>query len=114
MSLEFISEYSFGRIVIESNIYVDDIILLGKKVKTKWWRKSGHSLIKEDLKNVIEYAPELLIIGTGSYGMMEVPANLSKKLNFEVIAYPTNKAVIKYNREIEGDKKIAGAFHLTC
>ena len=49
-----------------------------------------------------------------TYGMMEVPANLSKKLNFEVIAYPTNKAVIKYNQEIEGDKKIAGAFHITC
>ena len=114
MSLEFISEYSFGRIVIESNIYVDDIILLGKKIKPKWWRKSGHSLIKEDLEDVIEYEPDLLIIGTGSYGMMNIPSSLSKKLNFEVIAYPTNKAVIKYNQEIKGETRIAGAFHLTC
>ena len=114
MSLEFISEYSFGRIVIENNIYVNDIILLGKTIKPEWWRKTGHNLTKEDLKDVIDYGPDLLIIGTGAYGMMDVPANLQNDLNFKIIAFSTKKAVNIYNQEIKKDEKIAGAFHITC
>ena len=114
MSLEFISEYSFGRIVIENNIYVNDIILLGKIIRPEWRRKTGHSLTKEDLKDVIDYGPKLLIIGTGAYGMMDVPANLQNDLNFKIIAFSTEKAVNIYNKEIKKDEKIAGAFHITC
>ena len=114
MSLDFISEYSFGRIVIESKIYINDIILLGEKIKPKWWRKTSHSLIKEDLENIIDYEPDLLIIGTGAYGMMKVPSKLPKELDFKIIATPTKEAIKRYNKEIKGVMKIAGAFHLTC
>ena len=114
MSSDFITEYSFGRIVIENNIYIDDIILLGKKIKPKWWRKTGHNLLKKDLEDVIEYEPELLIIGTGAYGMMKVPSKLPKELKFKIVACPTKEAIKRYNREIKNVTKIAGAFHLTC
>ncbi|MFX0186095.1 MAG: Mth938-like domain-containing protein [Candidatus Hodarchaeota archaeon] len=114
MPSEFINFYEFGRIAIEDKTYTSDVILLGKNVKAKWWRERGHNLVKEDLKEILAYEPELLIVGTGAYGMMTVPANLSKELNFEVVSYPTKEAVKKYNQEIKSDKKIAGAFHLTC
>ncbi|MFX1257431.1 MAG: Mth938-like domain-containing protein [Promethearchaeota archaeon] len=114
MSSEFINNYEFGRIVIENKSYTDDLILLGRNVKPKWWRKSGHSLDKKDLEKILDYKPDLLIIGTGTYGMMKISSKLSKKLNFKIIAYPTKEAVKKYNQEIKGEKKIAGAFHLTC
>ena len=114
MSSEFISDYEFGRIIIENKTYTNDIILLGKNVKPKWWREKGHNLVKKDLKGIIEYEPELLIIGTGAYGMMKVPSNLSEILNIKIISHPTKEAVKKYNQEIKSDKKIAGAFHLTC
>lgn len=114
MSSEFINSYEFGRIIIENKTYTNDIILLGKDVKPKWWREKGHNLIKEDLKGVIEYKPELLIVGTGAYGMMKISSNLSKQLNIKIESYPTKDAVKKYNQEIKSDKKIAGAFHLTC
>jgi hypothetical protein len=114
MPSDFIEEYSFGKIIIENDTYVNDIILLGRDIKPDWRRKTGHSLTKEDLKDVIEYEPELLIIGTGSYGMMDVPADLQKELNFKIIAFSTEKAVSIYNHEINKDEKIAGVFHLTC
>ena len=114
MAPEFINGYVFGRIIIENKTYTSDIIILGTKVKPKWWRKTGHNLIKDDLKDVVEYRPELLIIGTGAYGMMIVPSELSEKLDFEILSYPTKEAVEKYNKEIKKEKKIAGGFHLTC
>ncbi len=114
MKSEFIDDYKFGRITILNKTYYDDIILLDKKVEPKWWRKEGHNLSKEDLNKVLDYSPELLIIGTGDSGLMKVPPELTKNLNFEVISLPTSEAVKKYNSEIKGNKKIAGAFHLTC
>lgn len=114
MAPEFISGYEFGSIIIENKTYTSDIIILGTKVKSKWWRKRGHKLVKDDLKEVVEYGPETLIIGTGAYGMMTVPADLSKYLDFEILSYPTKEAVEKYNQEIKREKNIAGGFHLTC
>ena len=114
MAPEFIKDYEFGRITIENKTYTSDIIILGTNVKPKWWRERGHNLVKEDLREVIEYGPELLIVGTGAYGMMTVPTDLSKQLDFEILAYPTKEAVEKYNQEIKREKNIAGGFHLTC
>jgi len=113
MAPEFIN-YEFGRITIENKTFTSDIIILGKNVKPKWWRERGHNLVKEDLREVIEYGPELLIVGTGAYGMMTVPTDLSKQLDFEILSYPTKEAVEKYNQEIKREKNIAGGFHLTC
>jgi len=114
MDSEFIKDYSFGRIEINNHSYSNDIILLGKEVIPDWWRERGHSLSKKDLEKVIDYDPELLIVGTGNSGRMSVPSNLPKELDFKVKSYPTAKAVEKYNKELRDDKKIAGAFHLTC
>jgi len=114
MDSEFIDNYSFGRIEINNETYTNDIILLGKKIIPNWWRERGHRLAKKDLEKVVNYQPDILIIGTGNSGRMSVPKSLPKDLDFKVKSYPTEKAVKKYNQEIKNDKKIAGAFHLTC
>lgn len=114
MSSEFIEDYRFGRIVIEGETYTDDLILLGKEVKPKWWRKRGHSLSEDDLQDVIDFKPDLLIVGTGSSGNMSVPSTLPERLDFKVVSYPTKEAIKRYNRKILKNDNIAGAFHLTC
>ncbi|MBS3790545.1 MAG: hypothetical protein KGY66_06485 [Candidatus Thermoplasmatota archaeon] len=114
MVSNFIEDYSFGKIVIKGELYSDDVILLGKKVIDGWWRKRGHRVAKGDLTKIIEYDPDVLIIGTGNSGRMKVPSELPKKLEFEVESYPTGKACDRYNKLLQSDKKIAGGFHLTC
>ncbi len=114
MSGRWIEDYSFGKIVIDGRKYTDDVILLGKEVKQGWWRKSGHRLHVEDLKDVIEFDPDILIIGTGSGGNMTVPANVERELDFEVKSFSTKKACKVYNKELKSGKKVAGGFHLTC
>lgn len=114
MGSEFIEDFTFGCMIIEGEKYTDDLIILGNKVIPGWWRKRGHQVSKDDLEKVIEYKPDLLIIGTGSSGNMSVNPTLTMQLDFEVISRPTREATAEYNKMKKTDRKIAGAFHLTC
>lgn len=111
----FIESYSFGRMVIAGKTYNADLIIVGEEIFPNWWRREGHSLCPEDLKIVVERKPEILVIGTGAYGAMDVPYETEKYLEdqgIEVIRKPTAEAVEIFN-SISGRNK-AGTFHLTC
>ena len=114
MCSNFIEAYSFGSIKIDGRSYSDDVILLGREVKSGWWRNRGHTVQKPDLFDVIEYQPDLLIIGKGSSGRMSISRGLIRKLDFKVESYNTDKACKVYNKKLDQDIKLAGAFHLTC
>ncbi|MGV9171709.1 MAG: MTH938/NDUFAF3 family protein [Promethearchaeia archaeon] len=111
---KFIQDFGFGFITIQGKNYTNDVILLDKKVISDWWREEGHYLHKSDLEDVLSFEPDLLIIGKGKYGRMSVPKDLTNNLDFEVITAKTEKATKIYNEKLQEDKKIAGAFHLTC
>ncbi|MDI6860571.1 MAG: MTH938/NDUFAF3 family protein [Caldisericia bacterium] len=110
-----IESYEFGRIIIDGKEYTRDLIILGDKIISNWWREEGHFLQIVDALYVFEFKPEVLIIGTGANGLMKVSDDLIKKLQEEKIDYyilKTKDAVKKFN-EIENKKK-AALFHLTC
>jgi hypothetical protein len=112
-----IEEYSFGRMVIDGKEYRADLLVNGEKVRPNWWRKEGHRLQLDDVKNVIdETGPEVLIVGRGKFGMMRVSEELERFLaerGIELRAAPTALAVEEFNRLV-GTRKVLGAFHLTC
>ena len=112
--MSLIEDYSFGKIVIDGKHYTDDVILLKEKVIDGWWRKKGHQLSVDDLQKIIDFEPDLLIIGTGSSGRLSVPNSIQSKVGFKIKSVPTKKACEIYNKELQKGKKIAGAFHLTC
>jgi hypothetical protein len=114
MSSQFIEKYNFGKIIINGKAYANDVILLGEKIIPNWWRKKGHNLLKQDLEKIIEYKPQLLIIGKGNNGRMRVPNALHKKLEFNIESYKTDRAVRRYNQALEEGIRVAGGFHLTC
>lgn len=62
-----IDSYEFGTIVIRGKRYRSDIIIFPESVLDGWWRREGHSLHIEDLKEILngEPQPEMLIVGTG-------------------------------------------------
>jgi hypothetical protein len=112
-----INSYKFGFILIDGNDYTGDVIVFPDKVKGNWWRQQGHSVCVEDLKSVFEYSPNVLVIGTGAEGLMEVPQTTKDKLkqgDIELIQEKTPDAVEIFNRKIEKGVKVVGAFHLTC
>ena len=112
-----INSYSFGSITIDNKIYQKDIIVFPEKVRPNWIRITGHSLELEDIKEIIAYNPETLIIGTGAYGSMTVPSSTKEALSrrkIKLIAEDTKKACALFNENIKNNIKTVGTFHLTC
>lgn len=111
-----IDDYDFGRIVIDGKIYTSDVIIFPDRVQGAWWRKSGHLLCREDIEEILREKPDVLVIGTGAYGLMEVPpetASAVRKEGIELLTGKTADACRLYNSSA-GRGKVIGAFHLTC
>ena len=111
-----IDAYDFGRIVIEGAVFRSDVIIFPDRVKDEWWRKDGHVLRIEDIESIVKEQPEVLIVGTGKYGVMKVSVQTREYIEskgIELIVEPTDKACEVYN-QVTKDKKVVAALHLTC
>lgn len=111
-----IDSYSFGKIKVDGKTYTSDVILYPDRVMDNWWRKNGHLLNKEDLEEVFESKPEVLIIGTGASGLMHIPDETKRFVEskgIEVIVEKTEDACRKYN-ELKDSRRVVAALHLTC
>jgi hypothetical protein len=112
-----IEKYDFGSITINAKEYTKDVIIFPDKVLCPWWRKEGHSLSLNDLKEATKSNPNIIIIGTGAYGAMNVPEETLKKLkeqNIKTLTAKTADAVEIYNEYIQKNKNIIACLHLTC
>ncbi|MFO7890457.1 MAG: Mth938-like domain-containing protein [bacterium] len=112
-----IEHYSFGSMKINGKLYQKDLIVFPDRIVPGWWRRQGHFLALEDLGEIVNFNPDMLIVGTGSSGMMQIPETTRKELqerNITLVAELTDKAVDIFNEQIERGRKAAGAFHLTC
>jgi len=111
-----IDSYRFGSIVIDGKRYTSDVIIYPDRVDADWWRKEGHQLHIEDLRTVLEEKPDVLVVGTGSPGLMRVPPATRDQLEaqgIELIVEPTDRAWRTYN-QMQGARRVIAAFHLTC
>jgi hypothetical protein len=111
-----IDSYDFGRIVINGKRYNSDLIVFSDKVRDGWWRKEGHRLHVEDLKDVLEFKPEVLVVGTGYSGLMRIPLETRKYVEsegIEFLAQKTAEACETFNRLVKS-RKVVAALHLTC
>lgn len=110
-----IENYSFGKISISGRRFTSDVIIFPERVVSPWWRGEGHFLQLGDIEDILEYKPEVLVIGTGYYGQMKVAEEVEerlKELDIEYYIVDSRKGVELYN-SIEKERKV-GAFHLTC
>jgi len=114
-----ISHYSFGRMTIDGKTYTSDVIIYPGRVDSSWWRREGHYLQPIDLEDIVNAKPDILIIGKGHDGVMQVPEETMKFIKskgIEVQTAVTGKAVEAFNKlQVEKpDKIIIAALHLTC
>lgn len=112
-----ITSYSFGRIVIDKQEYSSDLILFPDRILPSWWRKEGHSLEIEDLQEVLNSSPKIIVVGTGSYGVLKVPQKTKDFLQekgIKLIIKETKEACKIFNELMEANERVVGCFHLTC
>lgn len=112
-----IESYSFGLIKIDGREFRSDLIIYPDHVDDKWWRKEGHLLQMEDLKDIVALRPEILIVGQGQPGLMKVGQKVEEYCRgkgIRLLVMPTEKAVEEYNHSSGKEVKIIACFHLTC
>jgi hypothetical protein len=110
-----LEDYSFGRLTVDGEEHTKDVIVLPSRVVPNWWRKDGHSLVMEDLEEVLDELPERLIVGRGAHGRLRPhPAVIDelRKRGVEVEVLDTAEAVERYGESDEA--RTAAALHLTC
>ncbi|UCD31520.1 MAG: Mth938-like domain-containing protein [Desulfobacterales bacterium] len=112
-----IEKYAFGQITINGISYTSDIKITQGRVIPSWWRQSGHQVGIEDIQDILDTKPEILVLGKGEPGMMSSKGSLREWLsqkNIGLIEEKTAKAVQTFNRLLAEGKKVAAGFHLSC
>ena len=114
--MNIIDSYQFGQIVINGKRYTSDVIISPDSVKDNWWRKSSHQLCLEDMAEVMAENPEVLVVGTGKYGLVKVLPEVNRAVEaqgIKLVAEATDKACHTYNQLCHSQRTVA-ALHISC
>jgi hypothetical protein len=65
-----LEDYAFGRLTVDGRVQTRDVIVLPDRVVTNWWRREGHSLVMQDLDEVIDELPARFLLGVGAHGRL--------------------------------------------
>jgi hypothetical protein len=109
-----ITAFQFGKIMVDGQLYEKDLIIYPDRVSENWWRKEGHNIVVDDIQEILETAPAILVIGTGTRSQVRVSREAMHALldkQIQVVAYDTNKAIDIFNNLSED---AVAALHLTC
>lgn len=112
-----IDSYDFGEIVIDGVTYDSDCLIISGDGKENWRRKQGHLVSAEDLREVVESKPAIVVVGCGASGMMRISENAIKVLeanNIKLEDFDTYKAIERFNELSAKGANVAAALHLTC
>ncbi len=112
-----INDYRFGSMMIDGVLYTDDVEVRSNGDVLSWQCVRNHIIDLEDISNVLEHGPDLLIIGAGYSKKVEMTDKAKKELEsnrIQMIIDKTEAAVELFNSEVEKEKSVIGLFHLTC
>jgi hypothetical protein len=112
---KMIDSYEFGEIVINGRRYSSDVIVYPDRVKSDWWRKEGHQLCIDDLGDVLERNPDVIVVGTGDPGLMEILPETEeyiKSRKIKLIVQTTKQACRTYN-QLSFSQRVIALLHLT-
>ena len=117
-SNKLIESYVTGRSMrVSGKTYTTDLKIIGDAVKDNWWRREGHRLLSDDIVDILESRPEVLVVGTGYAGNLDIPTRLRRDLaerGIRLFSERTAEAVELFNRYRAQNDNVTGAFHLTC
>ena len=108
--------YDFGRIIMDGVTYTQDLLIWPGTIKKDWWRLEAHLLQLPDVAEALAATPQVLVVGQGSPGRMQVDPALAaylKENGIDLVAVPTAEACRVIN-SLGGQKRLAAALHLTC
>lgn len=108
--------YEFGLIRIDGQTFRNDVLIWPGQIKSDWWRRQSHLLQLDDVAEALVAAPQVLIVGQGDPGHMQVDQGLASYLRdkgVDLMVFPTKQACQVIN-ELSPKRRLAAALHLTC
>jgi hypothetical protein len=111
-----IDRYEFGLIVIDGQTFKNDLLIWPGQIKADWWRKEAHLLQLDDVAAPLAANIQVLVVGMGEPGKMQVDPGLAAYLRDQGIdlrAHTTGEACRVIN-DLSGKRRVAAALHLTC
>jgi putative phosphoribosyl transferase len=112
-----IDAYSYGRMRVSGDDFDEDLIIFPDKIEPYWRRRQAHRLALTDLESVLEYAPQVLVVGTGTVGRLQLEPLTREALRLkgiDCIDARTDHAWQIFNQMVDEDTRVVGVFHLTC
>jgi len=116
-----IDKATFGEVTVDDRIYDNDIVIDvdgkvkdRKKNKAKKLYGSAHTVGPEELKKLCRGGPEVLFVGSGHSGQMdlnEAAREFLSQRSIELEIAPTSEVVDAYN---DCPKRKAALIHVTC
>lgn len=107
----------FGHVEIDGRDYDSDVIVYPDRVEDGWWRAEGHEIAPEDLQGVLAESPDVLVVGIGHSGRVEVLPETRALLGdsgIELVSARTPEACDTYNERLRTNDSAVAALHLTC
>ena len=111
-----IESFRFGCFTINKAIYQHDIKIINDKIKI-WNYYVHHTVTCKDLTDILAEKPEVVIIGTGTSGLVNVEEGakrLVKESNIKILIEKTPEACKYFNILRQNNRKVAAIMHATC
>jgi hypothetical protein len=110
-----IDSTSFGEVVINGQSF-GDVLIVGQEIKPRRRIGSSHRIGLTELEALLSQSPDVVLIGTGQSGVLEVDSIAKQKISasgVELIILPTPAAISKFNELIK-TKRVNALIHTTC
>lgn len=117
-----IDSVSWGNIVVNGQKF-GQVIITGDRVRERGREKleklfgATHVVGDWEVEELLSENPQIIIIGTGQFGVLKVSDEIKEKLTrsgAEIKVLLTPAAVAEFNRKINEGKNVNALIHTTC
>jgi len=112
-----INSTEFGSITINNKRYDNDVVISYKDIIREGRIQSRHLISKKDLDILLVEKPDVIVIGTGQDGCLQISSdalNFAQNKRIEVIKSTTPEAIKKFNQLYASGRKVVSYMHVTC
>lgn len=117
-----IAKIKWGKIIVNDREY-HDILVFGDTLEERDYERlkelygTSHKLGDWEVKRLFSNDPEMIILGTGWAGVLEVPTIIKEEAEhrgIELKLVKSPKAVKEYNKLVQEGKRVNALIHSTC
>lgn len=117
-----IDSTQFGEVIVDG-ISFHQVLIIGDSIEERDYKKleelfnTSHEIGDWEMEKLLSNNPEIIIIGTGQNGAMELDKETIQKLQSkgaEIISDSTPKAIEIYNDQVKLGKRVNTLIHTTC